>query len=293
MLMFVRIMIFFHFDCIVYTGNNSFFGQENGNSKRMFPGSVASFVLIRVASSRSFFAKFLGIKQEENSDFTFVYWRLNNTMEEINRLIDTFLIQLHRRLEHYETNDSDILDEISQVLQVWPVVPSSGKLPSPQGSPVAKYLDIALTLGDTGAESSLAAAIRPLAPFLHWAFGYPPHPLHPNLESHVSFAQIIGPEDLGRADHLLMGLTLLAPETLYPAHVHPANEIYIPIGGTGVWTKGSEQPTPRAPGSFILHQSGMVHTTESKLDPVLALYIWRGDLITSSKFLINPEKSSG
>ncbi|WP_145407630.1 dimethylsulfonioproprionate lyase family protein [Paenibacillus xylanexedens] len=208
-------------------------------------------------------------------------------MKELNQFIDTFLIRLHKRLEQYETTDPEIIAELKNILKLWPEVPSSGKLPSPQGSPVTKYLDIALSLGDTGPESSLAAAIRPLAPFLHWTFGYPPHPLHPNLESQVSFTQIIGPDDLGMADHLLIGLTLLAPETFYPAHVHPAVEIYIPIGGVGIWSKGNEQPTAKAPGTMILHQSGIVHTTESKLDPVLALYIWRGDLITSSKFITN------
>ncbi|MCW3796089.1 dimethylsulfonioproprionate lyase family protein [Paenibacillus sp. LS1] len=211
-------------------------------------------------------------------------------MEQMNRLIDTFLNQLYRRLECCDTSDSDILDEISRILQVWPEVPSSGKLPSPSESTVTKYLDAALKLGDTGAESSLIAAIRPLAPFLDWTFGYPPHPLYPNLESQVTFTQFIGPEDLGTADHLLMGLTLLAPKTYYPPHVHPANELYIPLGGTGMWTKGIEEPLAREPGSVILHPSCAIHTTESREDPVLALYIWRGDLITSSKFITDQEK---
>ncbi|MBU4609742.1 hypothetical protein IMZ29_04010 [Achromobacter sp. GG226] len=199
--------------------------------------------------------------------------------------IDAFLTALRSTLARFAADDSAVGTEVRRILAVWPDAPTPGHRASPQGSPVAAHLAAALALAEQGDASSLAATIPPLAPWLSWTFGYAPHPQYPDLESRVAFAQFVGPRDLGHAEHLLMGLTLLAPHTVYPAHMHPANELYLPLGGTGIWSQGGGAPAPEAPGSVIFHPSGVAHTTESLRDPVLALYIWRGDLSSPSVFL--------
>lgn len=202
--------------------------------------------------------------------------------------IDALLAVLHSRLSHFKHDASDVGDEVRQVLQVWPNAHSPRNWPQPQHTSVAAHLDAALTLASRQDAAELAACIRPLAPWLRWTFGYPEHPMFPELESQVAFAQMVGPGDMAHSDELLIGLALLAPHTVYPAHAHPAHEIYLPIGGTGIWSRGASAAEAQAPGAIILHPSNVVHTTVSHADPVLAIYFWRGDLITASQFVMAP-----
>ena len=84
---------------------------------------------------------------------------------------------------------------------------------------------------------------------------------------------------LGGSDYSL-GVLLLGPGLTYPPHAHPANEIYYVVGGTAEWRQGDGPWTRRAPGSLIQHPSGQVHATRTGRDPLLALYLWWGDIET-------------
>ncbi|WP_268993536.1 dimethylsulfonioproprionate lyase family protein [Gibbsiella quercinecans] len=124
----------------------------------------------------------------------------------------------------------------------------------------------------------MCSMLRSLLPSLSWFFGHRRHPDFPHLEDNVAFAQFVGPEDLWRSARLAIGLTLIAPETLYPAHSHPATEIYLPLAGTGLWSMGNSDYHPRKPGELIFHRSHVPHTTLAQKDPILALYVWYGDI---------------
>lgn len=146
------------------------------------------------------------------------------------------------------------------------------------------YIEQALKIGESIGDKEICSLVRQLIPSLSWFFGYAEHPDFPHLDQKVWFSQFVGPDDLWTSAHLAIGLTLIAPNTLYPAHRHPATELYLPLSGTGLWSMGSTDYHPRKPGELIIHHSNVPHATQAQEAPVLALYIWQGDINSPSKW---------
>lgn len=202
-----------------------------------------------------------------------------------HELANDFLKRLHDRLVSTRWPDQSLQREVDAVLLAWPAEDDEGEPVEPKTLPATRYIEEALDFGDHGTEASIVKIVRALAPHLRWTFDYKPHPLYPDLGSRIAFADIAGPTNLKRSDDLLVGLTLIAPDSLYPAHAHPAIELYLPIGGTAIWTAGAQPAARRGPGSLILHPSNIAHTTRTETEPLVAVYIWRGDLSSPSVFL--------
>jgi quercetin dioxygenase-like cupin family protein len=101
----------------------------------------------------------------------------------------------------------------------------------------------------------------------------------------VAFAEIVGPDGFLDSEKIRIGLTLIAPDTHYPLHAHPALELYLVVAGTAAWQLGREPARPQPPGSLILHPSNAPHGMETGGEPLLAIYSWRGDLASPSVYL--------
>jgi mannose-6-phosphate isomerase-like protein (cupin superfamily) len=132
--------------------------------------------------------------------------------------------------------------------------------------------------------NALLDEILPIAPSLPWHYNYPLHKNLPELGQDIAFAEIIGPEAPFRSDSVCLGLTLIGKEILYPAHYHPAIELYYVVTGTATWTlNGISHNSP--PGTYILHPSMSIHAMETREEPLLAIYTWSGpDIRTSSRY---------
>jgi Dimethlysulfonioproprionate lyase len=205
-------------------------------------------------------------------------------MAEWIALLDEFLDSVQERLVLERHRDDAIEMEVRETLAQWPRRGSGGSPPRPLRLPATSHLEAALDLARDEPTARVAASIRELAPSLQWTYGYPAHPRYPDLPSRVAFAPIAGPDDLYRSDHLLVGLTLIAPDTLYPSHFHPAIELYLPVGGAGLWSQGDQLAAVRRPGEVILHAENVRHSTEAKSHAVIAVYTWRGDLQSKAVF---------
>ncbi|HLY66899.1 MAG TPA: dimethylsulfonioproprionate lyase family protein, partial [Chloroflexota bacterium] len=169
--------------------------------------------------------------------------------------------------------------ELVSLLEAWPNVrqPVSA---NPSQLPASAYFIDALAAGTRGPEAALASGLAALASFLRWTYSYPARRDQPDLAKRVAFSQIVGPGGLLRSDELRLGLTLIAPTTQYPAHHHPAIETYLVVSGTASWRLGSEHERPQPPGTCIFHPSGEAHAMRSHEDPLLAIYSWRGDVLS-------------
>ena len=86
----------------------------------------------------------------------------------------------------------------------------------------------------------------------------------------MGWGEILGPEAPYHDEHFCFGFTLLGKNTLYPAHYHPATELYVVLSGLAVWTLDGVSKV-RGPGEFILHPSNHVHSMQTKDEPLLAL----------------------
>ena len=130
----------------------------------------------------------------------------------------------------------------------------------------------------------LAQALRAVADDMVWHYSYPSRPGEPDRSSAIAFAELIGPDAALFAPACRIGLTLMAPHTVYPMHAHPAVELYRVIAGEAEWqTPQSASLFP--PGTAILHPSNLPHAMRSYDEPLLALYGWSGDIDTPPYYL--------
>jgi mannose-6-phosphate isomerase-like protein (cupin superfamily) len=95
----------------------------------------------------------------------------------------------------------------------------------------------------------------------------------------AAFADIAGPEGPLACPADRAGLFLLWPDAFYPLHDHAAAEVYAVLSGTALWMRG---PRARAathpPGSRIAHAPHEPHAIRTGAAPMLALWVWSGDI---------------
>ncbi len=162
-------------------------------------------------------------------------------------------------------------------------VPSLTGTFNPSRLPVTAFMEEALENGFPEARPLLDALAKAV-PVLPWKYNYEPRADLPDLGLQMAWAEIIGPEAPCVSNRFCFGFTLIAPESLYPAHFHPAVELYYVLSGTAEWSLAGKS-TRHQPGSFILHPSNAIHAMKTGDTPLLAMYTWSGDdVVTLSQY---------
>ena len=142
----------------------------------------------------------------------------------------------------------------------------------------------AIAVGLHSGLNAIAAALGKLPHPLPWDYQYPPHPSADDLSKRIGFAELIGPDGPMYSPQCRVGFTLMAADTFYPWHAHPAIELYLVIAGRAEWTASdTRQEVP--PGGFVLHRSNEPHAMRTLTEPLLALYSWSGDLDTAAIYI--------
>lgn len=98
------------------------------------------------------------------------------------------------------------------------------------------------------------------------------------LRDHFAFVTFIGEESPIPDDELYFGLFLVAPHTHYPLHWHLAEELYFVLSSTSHWEQGDGLFRPQAPGTLIHHLPNEPHAMATGEAPLLAMWVWYGDL---------------
>ncbi len=159
----------------------------------------------------------------------------------------------------------------------------------PFGLPVCRFWAPALeTTDEQGPLAGMIHALQALGPWLVWTQNPNYLRLPPTAEflDRYGYAVIAGPADgpaalIGHAG-LALGVLLLGPRTHYPQHSHPAIELYVPLNA-GEWWRGDGPWRSERPGAVIHHGSEVVHATRAGDAPLLAIYLWSGDLGTHAQ----------
>jgi hypothetical protein len=154
--------------------------------------------------------------------------------------------------------------------------------------PVLAQLPGALVAARAAAPD-LAEPLEIMLPALRWTQNpnYRRRPPSADFLARYGYAQFAGPRGVPTLlanERLALGVLMLGPGTLYPAHSHPAEELYLPLAPAR-WQRGEESWRDRRAGDLDYHPSGMTHATEAGEPPLLALYLWLGDLGTDAKIL--------
>ncbi len=173
------------------------------------------------------------------------------------------------------------LDAVSAALAA---PPAERVAVAPRAQPACRHLEAALALGEAGPAAPLVRALRPLVEGLRWRHDYDVDDALPGFSRNFAYAEVAGPSGAVPSGTLCCGLVLMAPRTLYPAHAHAATELYHVLGGRARWQRGGEPWAPRPPGAFILHPSGVAHAMAPEAEPLLALYVWYGDMAGAVTF---------
>lgn len=92
----------------------------------------------------------------------------------------------------------------------------------------------------------------------------------PFYSSHAN-AMLIGPGGLEERDDVQVGVTVMAPEIVYPDHDHPPEEVYIALS-PGAWWNADMAWTEPGPGGIIYNPAGIRHAMRSGSGPFLALW---------------------
>ena len=84
-------------------------------------------------------------------------------------------------------------------------------------------------------------------------------------------AMLVGPRGLEERDDVMVGVTVMAPQIVYPDHAHPPEEVYIALS-PGEWWNADMDWTEPGPGGIIYNPPGILHAMRSRGAPFLALW---------------------
>ena len=156
-------------------------------------------------------------------------------------------------------------------------------------APALRYLDPALELAEANIAAPIARAFRPVAKLINWSLFYKENSLTKPFLRSIANTEVIGTAGPFMSKELIVGVSLIGPNTLYPVHGHQAVEIYHILAGTPHFRVGDAAWHPLPPGSFSLHPVNISHAIQTNDKPALMVYAWRGDLHAPTWFLVDSE----
>jgi hypothetical protein len=160
---------------------------------------------------------------------------------------------------------------------------------TPFALPVCRFWAPALEASEAPEPlAGIVRALRALGPWLAWTQNpnYRRSPPSADFLDRYGYAVIAGPAEgppalVGHAG-LALGVLLLGPHTHYPQHHHPAVELYVPLNA-GEWWRADGPWRSESAGAVIHHGSEVAHATRAGDTPLLAIYLWSGELGTHAR----------
>ncbi|HTI80094.1 MAG TPA: dimethylsulfonioproprionate lyase family protein [Acetobacteraceae bacterium] len=144
---------------------------------------------------------------------------------------------------------------------------------APARRPVCAYLPAALAEArrQPGRVGALAEAFAAIEPRLEWKVraGAEAHG-DDFLTGHAN-ATLVGSEGLEIRSDVWVGVSLLAPQTRYPDHRHPPEEIYVVLS-PGEWRQESKPWHAPGIGGLVYNPPNIVHAMRSMEEPLLAVW---------------------
>lgn len=128
------------------------------------------------------------------------------------------------------------------------------------------------------------ASLRDFLPIAYWRQN-PNYATAPDtFLSGYGYVELIGPGAYVENEDVRLGILALAPHVLYPAHSHPAREVYYAMSSGSRWWREGESWRVREAGEVIYHSSERAHASQAGAEPLVAIYVWRGQVSTEAVF---------
>ena len=125
----------------------------------------------------------------------------------------------------------------------------------------------------------------------HWRFTYKDTDIGDDFLDRFGCYCLIGPEAPWTSASMFAFLVYMPRGLWYPWHHHPAEEIYVVLGGSGDFHRKGETVARLGPGEASFHASNLPHALETTDAPVLALVYWRNHFDISP--VLTPEEMLG
>lgn len=165
-------------------------------------------------------------------------------------------------------------EELRQLAAMWPATEVPTRLP------VCRWLPAMIKGARGGPLAAIAEAFAAIEPWSRWRQNpnYTAETIGPAFLDNYGYVELVGRGRPWPSERLAVGFLALGPEARYPAHQHPAAEVYHVVSGIAEWRKGAAPLASRPLGAAIYHAPGVVHETRVLMEPLLALYCWTGDI---------------
>jgi len=158
-------------------------------------------------------------------------------------------------------------------------IPAESASPQAVQLPVCEYLAPALDRARDhgGPIEALADALSGVASQLVWARRPSEQGDDPTFLAHHANAEIVGEDGLEIRNDIWIGISLLAPQTQYPNHRHPPEEIYSVLS-PGEWRQNDGPWHSPGIGGVVHNTPNIIHGMRSKAMPLLAVWcLWTGE----------------
>jgi quercetin dioxygenase-like cupin family protein len=119
--------------------------------------------------------------------------------------------------------------------------------------------------------AAVAAALAQIEPELIW---YNRKGSSQAFAANHANAMIVGPNGLAAHDHVQIGVSLMAPDTVYPDHQHVPEEVYLVLS-PGNWRQNADAWHEPAIGGIVYNPPNIVHSMRSQSSPLLAIWCLR------------------
>jgi hypothetical protein len=140
----------------------------------------------------------------------------------------------------------------------------------PMRLPVCALLDEVLLDGTGAPATPIHAAFRAIEPELTW-YCRKNGDGDDRFRSCHANAMLVGPGGIERREDLWIGATLMAPNTDYPLHHHPPEEVYLVLSAGEWWKESTGWFTP-GPGGTVHNAPDALHAFRSNSRPLFALW---------------------
>ncbi len=158
----------------------------------------------------------------------------------------------------------------------------------PGPAPATRWLDEAMAAAEAKASDSpklilLCEMTKNVFPLCPWTPGYDESEVGTEFKNHFAYATLIGDGGIIPCNYFSAGITLIAPSFFYDWHHHPAIEIYLNLTEQALWGTNKAPMEAREVGEVITHPSYVPHAMFCQESPLLAPWLWEGDVHVRAK----------
>jgi quercetin dioxygenase-like cupin family protein len=130
--------------------------------------------------------------------------------------------------------------------------------------------------GGPGPIADLSAAFAAIEPALAWSRRPEAAQVSANFYNNHANAIVVGNGGLEVRDDVRIGVSLVAPETTYPRHRHPPEELYVVLS-PGAWMQNDGPMVAKQSGDLVHNPPNVWHGMQAVKTPLLAIWcLWVG-----------------